>query len=64
MLFIRYDEMCDTIQSVKTCSISSYDWQLGSVPLISSILDVRNLSTCATILIGSLLLHRSAISNR
>ena len=49
---------------MKTCSISSYDWQLGSVPLISSILDMRNLSTCATILVGSLLLHRSAVSNR
>jgi len=41
----------------------SYDWQLGSVPLISSILDLRNLSTFATILVGILLLHRSAISN-
>ena len=49
---------------MKTFPIPSYDWQLGSVPLISSILDLRNLSTFATILVGILLLHRSAISNR
>merc|ERR1719397_2227135 len=41
----------------------SYDWQLGSVPLISSIFDLRNLATFATILTGILLLHRTAVSS-
>ena len=33
--------------------LSSYDWQLGSLPLLDSILDLRNLATIAAILPGT-----------
>ena len=35
--------------------LSSYDWQLGSLPLLDSILDLRNLATIAAILPGTIL---------
>ena len=34
--------------------LSSYDWQLGSLPLLHSILDLRNLATIAAILPGTI----------
>jgi len=42
----------------------SYDWQLGSLPLLHSILDLRNLATIAAILPGICLLHKSAVTKR
>ena len=31
----------------------SYDWQLGSLPLLDSVLDLRNLATIGAILPGT-----------
>jgi len=39
----------------------SYDWQMGSIPLIESPWDPRNLATALFYLIFSLLLHRAFI---
>ena len=41
------------VMVIMVVSLSSYDWQLGSLPLLDSILDLRNLATIGAILPGT-----------
>lgn len=39
----------------------SHDWQFGSVPLVTSLADCRNLATCAMFGLGILLAYRCVV---
>ena len=53
---------CFNAQLLVYPSVLSYDWQMGSIPLVESLGDIRNISTCAFILyltgLASLLLRK------
>lgn len=44
-------------------SVLSYDWQMGSIPLIESLLDSRNLVTVTFVMIAALLAYSAVLSN-
>ena len=43
--------------------VLSYDWQMGSIPLIESLLDSRNLATVTFVMIAALLAYSAVLSN-
>ena len=45
-------------------SVLSYDWQMGSIPLVESLWDSRNLATLMCIVIAVLLVYSSVVSNK
>ena len=45
-------------------SVLSYDWQMGSIPLVESLWDSRNLATLMFIVIAVLLVYSSVVSNK
>ena len=45
-------------------SMLSYDWQMGSIPLVESPLDYRNLATVMFVMIAVLVAHSAVLSNR
>ncbi|KAJ7390333.1 transmembrane and TPR repeat-containing protein 1-like [Desmophyllum pertusum] len=45
-------------------SMLSYDWQMGSIPLVESPLDYRNLATVMFVMIAVLVVHSAVLSNR
>ena len=47
-----------------TPSVLSYDWQMGSIPLVESLWDSRNLATLTFIVIAVLLVYSSVVSNK
>lgn len=44
-------------------SVLSYDWQMGSIPLVESLLDLRNLATFMFIIVAALLVYSAVMSN-
>ena len=44
-------------------SVLSYDWQMGSIPLLESLLDSRNLVTVTFVIIAALLAYSAVLSN-
>lgn len=60
---LTYSYLCYfNVQLLVYPSILSYDWQMGSIPLVESLGDIRNISTCVVILyltgLASLLLRK------
>ena len=45
-------------------SVLSYDWQMGSIPLVESPLDSRNLGTLMFAMIAVLLVYYAVSSNK
>ena len=45
-------------------SVLSYDWQMGSIPLVESPLDYRNLATVMFVIIAAFLVYTAVLSNR
>ena len=45
-------------------SVLSYDWQMGSIPLVESPLDYRNLATAMFVIVAVLLAYTALLSNR
>jgi len=45
-------------------SVLSYDWQMGSISLVESLLDSRNLATLMFIIIAALLAYSALLSNK
>lgn len=45
-------------------SVLSYDWQMGSIPLVESLLDYRNLATAMFVIVAALLTYCALLSNR
>ena len=45
-------------------SVLSYDWQMGSIPLVQSPLDSRNLGTLMFAMIAVLLVYYAVFSNK
>ena len=43
-------------------SVLSYDWQMGSIPLVETVLDSRNLATFVFVVITALLAHLGLLS--
>lgn len=41
----------------------SYDWQMGSVPLITSVMDIRNISSLAVLIISGAIVNRIYFAN-
>ena len=47
-----------------TPSVLSYDWQMGSIPLVESLLDYRNLATAVFVMVTALLAYCALLSNK
>ena len=43
-------------------SVLSYDWQMGSIPLVESVLDSRNSATFVLIVVAALLVYSALFS--
>ncbi|XP_068742906.1 protein O-mannosyl-transferase TMTC1-like [Montipora capricornis] len=43
-------------------SVLSYDWQMGSIPLVETVLDSRNLATFVFVVVAALLAHLGLLS--
>jgi len=45
-------------------SVLSYDWQMGSIPPVESLLDYRNLATAMFVIVAALLAYTALLSNK
>lgn len=45
-------------------SVLSYDWQMGSIPLVESLLDYRNIATAMFVVVAALLAYSALLSNK
>ncbi|XP_022794710.1 transmembrane and TPR repeat-containing protein 1-like isoform X1 [Stylophora pistillata] len=45
-------------------SVLSYDWQMGSIPLVESLIDSRNLATLVFVMVAALLFYSAVLSNK
>ena len=45
-------------------SVLSYDWQMGSIPLVESLMDYRNLATVMFVIVAALLAYCALLSNK